>query len=63
MAAYYLLNRDEIVDGDPLNLVAGVPFVMPRNTNISIAQAMSRAGRGQLREPNKAMAPQYPSGN
>jgi len=63
MAAYYLLNRDEIVDGDPLKLAQGVPFVMPRSTNISIAQAMTKAGRGQLRQSNKAMAPQYPSGN
>ena len=63
MAAYYLLNRDEIVDGDPLRLARGLPFVMPSGANISIAQAMSRAGLGQLRASNKAMAPQVPGGN
>lgn len=63
MAAYYLLNRDEIVAGDPLRLARAVPFALPRGANVSIAQAMEKAGLGQLRTPNKAMAPQYPSGN
>ncbi len=64
MAAYYLLDRDELVAGDPLRLERiTVPFVMPKGSNVSIAQAMSKAGFGKLRAANKALAPQYPTGN
>ena len=35
----------------------------PRGSNVSIAQAMNKAGFGKLRAANKALAPQYPTGN
>ncbi|MGC4024338.1 MAG: hypothetical protein QM744_03815 [Mesorhizobium sp.] len=60
IAAYYLLDRDEIVDGDPLKLSKRIPYVLPANKNISIAEAMKNAGNRFTPARNKAMAPQYP---
>ena len=60
MAAYYILNRDEIVSGDPLHLSQQIPYTLPAAGNISLDQAMQNAGLGSLRIKNRAPAPQYP---
>ena len=61
MAAYYILNRDEIVSGDPLRLSQQIPYTLPAAVNISLDQAMQNAGLGLLGIENRAPAPQYPN--
>ncbi|GGE29107.1 hypothetical protein SAMN05421774_1233 [Gemmobacter megaterium] len=56
----YLLGLGEIVDGDPLRLSQGLPFILPEGGDLSISFAMMKAGFGPLQTPNKAIAPRYP---
>lgn len=56
----YLIEHEELVQGDPLRLKQQVPFVMPKKIDMSISQAMEKAGFGPLKTPNLAIDPRSP---
>ena len=53
-AVEYLYLHDEIREGDPLGLASGrVPYVMPKETDVSIAAAMQKSGSRKKVGKNK----------
>ena len=53
-AVEYLYLSDEIRSGDPFRLASGrVPFILPKDKDLSIAMAMKQSGSSRPVGPNK----------